>query len=107
MQKRISNLSALKASTGGRSVFVLHGHWNMPGEDCGVNIWDVAESAEGLPERMWNIGKEMIGTAEKQYDMSFITDIADRHYEAEDCEGHYVRLYITAHQIRKDGGKKA
>lgn len=107
MQRKISDLPVLKAFTSSRSVFVLHGHWNMPCEDYGVNIWDVAESAEGLPERMWNIGKEMIETAEKQYDMSFITDIADRHYEAEDCEGHYVRLYITEHQIRKDGGKKA
>lgn len=101
------NIPVLNASTSGRSVFVLHGHWNMPGEDCGVNIWDVVESAEGLPERMWDIGKEMIEAAKNQYDMSFITDIADRHYEAEDCEGHYVRLYITEHQIRKSGGNRA
>lgn len=104
--KRLFDIPVLKALTGRKSVFVLHGHWNMPCEDCGVNIWDVAETMEGLQERMWNIGQEMIEEASKQYDMNFITDIAARHYEAEDCEGHYVRIYITEHKIKKHGGNK-
>ena len=88
------------------TVYVLHGHWSMPGDD-GVEVWGVSPDLEMLQESMQKTGEQMVEEA-RTSDMEIEFDTVETSgtkYEAESSEGYYIRIYITEHKV--EGGKKA
>lgn len=87
------------------TLFVLHGHFSMPGED-GVNVWGISPDLAYLSERMQESGDQMVQEAESS-DMEISFDSIEKtetRYEAQNSDGYYIRLYITEHEV--EGGEK-
>lgn len=95
-----------ETQTGGfDTVYVLHGHWSMPGED-GVEVWGVSPDLEMLQESMGKTGDQMVEEARfSEMEIKFDTvETSGTKYEAENNEGYYIRIYITEHKV--EGGTK-
>ncbi len=93
-------------SGGNNTLFVLHGHWSMPGDD-GVNVWGVSPDLKMLQKRMQEVGKQMLKDAElSEYEIIFDRmEETDTRFEAEsDDGGYYIRLYITEHRVEEGAG---
>lgn len=91
-----------------KKVYVLHGYWEMPCEDHGVNVWAVGEDDMKLASMMHQIGDDMVRKAKEEYGVGFVCDIGKWYYEADDLEGNFVNLYITMHTLENyqyDGGQ--
>lgn len=84
-------------------VYVLHGHWSMPGDD-GVNVWGVSPDLESLQRRMYETGERMAEDAiDAEVEFSDVKTSGTA-WEAQDGDGNYIRLYITEHEVEKGTG---